>query len=232
MSQPESIGSAHVRKQSSAAAPIQKEVTVAVLPPRLPSGMAPPTGVGAADVFSWDESINWKHNEPLPQEGAPEKEKSFRKKIGLTASREKAHADTPPFMMRTVSYETWRKHYAKDKDGNYQGTHAPAEDCLLKPHDVEKWNGGAEKKTIADKYTRGAVALPVYEETGAKPGLPEYEEEYTKPKAEGRTATPMTSTAAARNEDGSQVLVQEFKSPKTGWKKYVQKGVEMASMGA
>ena len=47
-----------------------------------------------------------------------------------------------------------------DKDGNYKGTHAPAEDCLLKPEDVQRWRLG-DAVTRADKWTRGREALPM-----------------------------------------------------------------------
>jgi len=102
-----------------------KMVSVAVLPPRLPSGMAPPTGIAAADVVSWDEAINWQHNDNA-QEETPGRRKSFMRKVGLTTQRKRSveEDDLPPFVMRQIPYDTWRKHYAKDKDGNYRGTHA------------------------------------------------------------------------------------------------------------
>lgn len=45
------------------------------------------------------------------------------RKVGLTTQRKRAgeEDDLPPFVMRQVPYDTWRKHYAKDKDGNYRG---------------------------------------------------------------------------------------------------------------
>jgi hypothetical protein len=184
MSRRESVGRLNTRTQSASGPATMKTVTVAVLPPRLPAGMGLPTGLGMADAFSWDESINWSHNKPLPKEGEPERKKSFLKKIGLTTERQKANPDTPPFMMREVPYETWRKHYAKDKEGNYRGTHAPAEDCLLKPDDVRKWNAG-EAKTYADKWTRGKDALPVYSEVREHGMVPEYEIDYDGPPRDG-----------------------------------------------
>jgi hypothetical protein len=125
MSRRESIGRVRTASQSESSEPIMKTVTVAVLPPRLPSGMAPPTGIGTADCFSWDEAVNWQHNDPATQE-EPGRRKSFMRKVGLTTQRKRAGEDDdlPPFVMRQVPYDTWRKHYAKDKDGNYRGTHA------------------------------------------------------------------------------------------------------------
>ena len=175
----ESVGRLSSRKQSSAAPPIQDFVSVAVLPPRLPQGMAPPTGLGPADAMNWDERLNWEHNEPLPSNPIHrERKQSFLRKAGLTTQR-KGVREGPPFQFKQVPYETWRKHYAKDAQGMYKGTHAPAEDCLLKPADVEKWRLEAPK-TKADLWTRGSEALPVYGEedgTGVGGRAPEYEGE-------------------------------------------------------
>ena len=184
MSHRQSIGRQNPLTQSSSG-PAQVEwVSVAVLPPRLPPGLAPPTGIGAADAFSWDEAINWQHNNPIPTEEQAGRRKSFLKKAGLTTQRYKRNPDTPPYIFRSVRYDTWRKHYAKDKDGNYKGTHAPAEDCLLKPDDVQKWNFG-EAQTLADKWTRGKEVLPVYAEVREDGNVPEYEVDYDGPPRDG-----------------------------------------------
>lgn len=137
--------------------------------------MAPPTGLGLADAFSYDESLNWQHNEPINEE-QPGRRKSLFRKVGLTTQRKRAHAedDLPPFVFRQIPYDTWRKHYAKDADGNYRGTHAPAEDCLLKPEDVQKWRLG-DPVTKADKWTRGREVLPVYSEVREEGAVPEYQ---------------------------------------------------------
>ena len=69
-------------------------------------------------------------------------------------------------------------------DGNYKGMHAPAEDCLLKPHDVERWTfkgeGGeeAESNGWGRKFTRGKEALPVYNEVKEEGIVPGYEADY------------------------------------------------------
>jgi hypothetical protein len=151
-------------------------VSCAVLPPRLPRGMAPSTGTAIAGApASWDEVLNWQGNEAVEQQ-EPGRRKSFLRKAGLTTQRKRAddEDELPPFIMRQIPYETWRKHYAKDKDGNYRGTHAPAEDCLLKPEDVQKWRLG-EAVTKADKWTRGREALPVYSEVHDEGTAPEYQ---------------------------------------------------------
>jgi len=176
----ESVGRVRAASQSESGAPTVQMVSCAVLPPRLPPGMAPPTGVGLADVFSFDESLNWDHNNPIQQE-EPSRRKSLFRKVGLTTQRERANEDdVPPFVMRQIPYDTWRKHYAKDKDGNYRGTHAPAEDCLLKPEDVQKWRLG-EAVTKADKWTRGREALPVYSEVREEGLVPEYQIDTDRP---------------------------------------------------
>ena len=175
MSRRESVGRVRTASQSGSAEPTVKMVSCAVLPPRLPPGMAPPTGVGASEAISYDESLNWEHNRPI-QEEEPGRRKSLFRKIGITTQRKRADPedDLPPFIMRQIPYDTWRKHYAKDKDGNYRGTHAPAEDCLLKPEDVEKWRLG-DPVTKADKWTRGREALPVYSEVHEEGSAPEYQ---------------------------------------------------------
>src|SRR5271154_4168531 len=184
MSRRETVGRLNARTQSASGPATMQTVSVAVLPPRLPQGIAPPTGVGWADAFSWDESINWQHNNILPQEGGAEGKKSFLKRAGLTTERKKRNSDLPPFVMRQIPYETWRKHYAKDKDGNYRGTHAPAEDCLLLPDDVRKWNIG-ESTTYTDRFTRGKEVLPVYAEVRELGMVPEYEVDYNGPPRDG-----------------------------------------------
>ena len=179
MSRRESVGRLNTRTQSASAPPLTNTVSVAVLPPRLTHDMVPPTGFASAHAFSWDESLDWQHNEPIPRKGSARRP-SIREKMGLTSQRKTRNPDTPPFMFRQVPYDVWRKHYAKDKDGNYRGTHAPAEDCLLKPDDVKKWNAG-DQVTRADKWTRGKEVLPVYAEVREEGMAPEYEIDYNGP---------------------------------------------------
>lgn len=93
------------RHQSASGPPTQEFVTVAVLPPRLPADVAPPTDLGPADVFSWDESVNWRHNEKIDKpEDKPTGAKKWIKKAGLTTKRKSA-SDKPPFIMRQVPYD-------------------------------------------------------------------------------------------------------------------------------
>ena len=198
MSRRESVGRFNPRTQSSSGPPVRENVTVAVLPPRLPPGMAPPTGVGMADAFNWDEAVNWQHNQPVSNSLESNRRKSFLKRAGLTTERHKRNPDTPPYTFRIVPYDVWRKHYAKDKDGNYKGTHAPAEDCLLKPDDVQRWNIG-EATTLADKWTRGKEALPVYAEVEEAGHVPEYEVDYNGPPRDG--APPVEDPIVTQDED-------------------------------
>lgn len=170
--------------------------------------MAPPTGLGPADCFGWDERLNWTHNESITEEGnarpqssaqsqpqrqnaelapaSPQRERrrsSLFSKLKPTTSRTRrgdgsasGGSELPPFTFKEVPYDVWRKHYAKDAQGNYRGTHAPAEDCLLMPDDVAKWRLEAPK-TKADLWTRGSEALPVYGEVRDDGFVPEYEGE-------------------------------------------------------
>ena len=213
MSRTDTVGRVTARRQSSASAPVQERVTVAVLPPRLILGYTPATGVGMADAFSWDESLNWSHNAPLHHStnqpaSHSQRKPSLVKKLGLTIKRERANpkADLPPFVMRSVPYETWRKHYAKDKDGTYRGTHTPAEDCLLKPDDLQKWRF-EEGTSYSDRWTRGKDVLPVYEEAAAHPRVPEYEVDYDGPPRDEET-TPADTVAENQVDERTQ---QQFR---------------------
>lgn len=151
--------------------------------------------------MGFDERVNWVHNEPINQEEEKvSKAKKFRRKTGMTTQRVKANPDLPPFTMRQVPYDVWRKHYAKDKDGNYKGTHAPAEDCLLKPDDVQKWRLG-EPVTQADRWTRGLEALPVYAEVKDTAAVPEYEQDYDGPPRSDPERLPSIEEPALEEED-------------------------------
>lgn len=242
----ESVGRRNSRQQSASGAPTQQYVSVAVLPPRLAQGVAPPSGIAAADCFNWDERLNWTHNEPIAKENKPEK-RSFLKRAGLTTERKKRNEDVPPFQFRQVPYDEWRKHYAKDKDGNYQGTHAPAEDCLLKPEDVARWRLG-EAKTKADLWTRGTERLPVYEEVrqeGEVPGYHEVAEDMDEEALRQTKTSPAVfeSQQEPRREIMGGKTAQEIidaekeknrLKPKGNmtWKERVKRGAEIASMGS
>jgi hypothetical protein len=214
MSSNKTVGRVTARRQSSSSAPVQERVTVAVLAPRIPVGFTPPTGVGMADVFNWDETLNWSQNAPLHhpnnQPASPfHRKPSLIKKLGLTTQRERANpqSDLPPFVMRSVPYGTWRKHYAKDKDGNYKGTHAPAEDCLLKPDDLQKWRF-EEGTGYHDRWTRGKEILPVYEEAAAHPKVPEYEVNYDGPPKDD----PVPHTDGVNATETEEEMQQRFRN--------------------
>ena len=56
-----------------------------------------------------------------------------------------------PVMFKKVSYDEWRKHYAKNAKGQYRGTEEPAPDCLLLPEEDEKWRGvTADEEGVED----------------------------------------------------------------------------------
>ncbi|EXJ95273.1 hypothetical protein A1O1_00393 [Capronia coronata CBS 617.96] len=174
MSRRESVARLRVISQSDATPPLVKMVSCAVLPPRFLHDIVAPQGVDMYDAFTCRESIGWEHNGPV-RDPEHSRRKSFLRKVGLTSRRERDAAadDLPPFVLRQIPYDVWRKHYAKDKDGNYRGTHAPAEDCLLKPEDVQKWRLD-DPVTKADTWTRGREALPVYADVCAEGPVPEY----------------------------------------------------------
>ena len=151
-------------------------------------------------------------HEGLPGGRRKSSSSKFLKKTGLTTERRKRNADIPPFVMKSVPFETWRRHYAKDAQGNYRGTHAPAEDCLLKEHDVEKWRN-KEEGVLGSRWTRGSEALPVYgevlkeqEEEGEGTGrVPGYEEDY---EGVGNTADGRSDSAVAGVGVGAAVAGQ------------------------
>jgi hypothetical protein len=208
--------------------------------------MAPPSGIQAAECFNWDERLNWVHNEPIAEEGKAEEKKSFRKRIGLTTERKKRNEDLPPFQFRQVPYETWRKHYAKDAEGNYQGTHAPAEDCLLKPEDVAKWRLG-EAKTKADLWTRGTERLPVYAEVKEEGAVPEYEDATERPQDGEDVMRPSVPAVQHGTPERREIMdgmtaeeiiarqkAKQANGPKGNmtWKERVKRGSEYAMLGA
>ena len=53
----------------------------------------------------------------------------FRRKSSSSASKKPKE---PEFVMKDVTRAEYLKHYAKDDDGNYTGTHDPAPDCILR----------------------------------------------------------------------------------------------------
>lgn len=159
-------------------------------------------------------------------------------------------------MLRQIPYDTWRKHYAKDKDGNYHGTHAPAEDCLLKPHDVEKWRFG-DPVTKGDLWTRGKEALPVYAEVETTAAVPEYERDYdgpprTEPGEHGliegvpdsvttntydttsRTSSTGTGQIIADGKTADEIIAEAKAKGKSKltWKERVKRAAEITAMAA
>ncbi|EHY58050.1 hypothetical protein ABEF92_003742 [Exophiala dermatitidis] len=154
-------------------------VSCAVLPPQLSQRRAPPGQLGPRE-FGRHGPATYDRSPPMNTARQSSHRKSVWRNLQL-AFKSKSSAqpevevnNLPPFVMRQIPYDIWRKHYAKDKEGNYRGTHAPAEDCLLKPSDVQKWRLGDEI-TAADRWTRGSEVLPVYAEVSADEPVPEYQ---------------------------------------------------------
>lgn len=231
----ESVATSKIRTQSAGGPPVQQMVRVAVVPPRLPANIAPPTGIGASDCFSWDESINWQHNNNSTEEEVS-KQKKFMRKAGLTTQRKKRDEHIPNFTFREVPYDVWRKHYAKDKEGYYQGTHAPAEDCLLRPEDVAKWRFEAPK-TKADQFTRGSDVLPAYDEAQSTPEVPEYTEHHdslagvrpVRPYEDARRTSSFTADGKTSEQiiKEAKEMAKIKKSKKESWRDMVRSGVNM-----
>ena len=164
------------RQQSLSGPSVMQEVTVAVLPPILHQPFAPATGIGAMPTFTWEEHLKGGRSKPLSKPDDPEGCKSWIKRI-FTIGQNSQNPDRPPFIMKKVPFDEWRRHYAKDKEGNYHGTHAPAEDCLLLPRDLKRWRL-EEPTALADQWTRGKYALPAYgEEKEFEVDLPAYSKE-------------------------------------------------------
>lgn len=233
----EVMGRLNVRKQRASEPPVQDFVSVAVLPPRLPAGMAPPSEIGPVGLFSWDERLNWRHNEPISSSKDLVQERNFLQRAGLTTQRCSRNDSLPPYRFKQVSYDEWRKHYAKDADGNYHGTLAPAEDCLLKPADVAKWRFEAGE-VAADSWTRGQEALPVYD-TSESAQLPSYEADVTHA---GDTASPLSESGSEVQhrsaierpiiEPGERQAGQPtaVEATNESWKVRMQRGLEYAMM--
>lgn len=141
-----------------------------------------------------------------------------------------------------TDFPSWRKHYAKDKEGRFQGTGTPAEDCLLLPEDVAKWRFG-EPETKGDQWTRGKAALPAYTDAPPSEPAPLYSKEA--PPADSTLLRPTSSTpqrASSFTADGktSEQIIQEALERErakkaqggAGWKNTMKRATEYAMMGA
>lgn len=141
----------------------------------------------------------------------------------------------------STDFSSWRKHYAKDKDGRFQGTGTPAEDCLLLPEDVAKWRFG-EPETKGDQWTRGKAALPAYADAPSSDAAPEYSKEAPSIDSQtvrvGSSETPRTSSFTADGKTAEQIIEearereQAKKLQGGGWKNTMKRATEYAMMGA
>ena len=141
------------------------------------------------------------------------------------------------FFTAQLTESSWRKHYAKDAEGRYKGTLAPAEDCLLLPEDVEIWRlGPAETK--ADLWTRGKAALPVYDQV-PDTGLPKYSQTAEPPSFEQGPALRQgsASTFTADGKTSEQIIAEAKERAARGegkrtWKQSFKRGAEFGMLGA
>jgi hypothetical protein len=82
--------------------------------------------------------------EPAPPAGdAGDKMKKWWRRKSLTSGN--SLNDPGNFMMKKVKRGDYLKHYAKDEQGNYMGTEEPAEDCILRGKDLDKYRGSDTK---------------------------------------------------------------------------------------
>lgn len=145
-------------------------------------------------------------------------------------------------VLTRLTSDRWRKHYAKDKEGRYRGTLAPAEDCLLLPEDVELWRLG-DPETKADLWTRGKAALPVYDEHHEEL-LPQYSRDYDGPSTQelkpesGRPQVAERSSSFMADGKTSEQIISEArakleadKNKNKSWKNSIKRGAEFAMMG-
>lgn len=76
--------------------------------------------------------------------------------------------DPNNFVLKKVQRRECLKHYAKDEQGSYIGTEEPAEDCILRGRDLERYRSSAGtqfRNDIAAQATDRSALLGM-EETG------------------------------------------------------------------
>jgi hypothetical protein len=126
-----------------------------------------PQGV-AGKTLPWkytDESlISVPCLRPRPEESADasgevnDKKKWWRRKSSTSSN---SVNDPNNFVLKKMKRGDYLKHYAKDEQGSYIGTEEPADDCILRGRDLEKYRSSREttfRNEIADKKNRPAPA--------------------------------------------------------------------------
>jgi hypothetical protein len=103
---------------------------------------------------------------PRPEESADasgevnDKKKKWWRRKSSTSSN--SINDPNNFVLRKVKRGDYLKHYAKDEQGNYIGTEEPADDCILRGKDLEKYRNSRKttfRNEIAGKMNRPAPVV-------------------------------------------------------------------------
>jgi hypothetical protein len=97
------------------------------------------------------------------------KKKWWRRK---SSSSSNSLNDPANFVMKKVRRGEYLKHYAKDDQGNYSGTGEPAEDCILRGKDLERYRSNraiAFRNEIAENQTD--FSAPIGVEKGEDDGV-------------------------------------------------------------
>ncbi len=141
-------------------------------------------GLGNADSFQGiaGKTLPWKYTDgslvsvpclrPRPQdsvstsgEANDKKKKWWRRKSSTSNS---SVNDPDDFTMRKVQRGEHLKHYAKDEQGHCIGTEEPAEDCILRGKDSERYRSGKDatfRNEIAGDSADRSALLDVRKET-------------------------------------------------------------------
>jgi hypothetical protein len=117
--------------------------------------------------YTDDSLISVPCHRPRTQESVPPLEEANVKKRKKwwrrTSSMSKTRANDPyyDFVLKEMRRGDYLKQYAQDERGNYIGTEEPAEDCMLRGEDLEKYRGGEDKKfrneIVKDETDRSAL---------------------------------------------------------------------------
>jgi hypothetical protein len=107
--------------------------------------------------------------ESAPASGEPNdtKKKWWRRKSSSSSNPDN-------FEMKKVRRGEYLKHYAKDDQGNYCGTEEPAEDCILRGKDLERYRSNraiAFRNEIAENQTDYSALMGVEKEKEKDDGV-------------------------------------------------------------
>lgn len=106
---------------------------------------------------------------PPPEEPIPEATDKKKKWLRRISSRHSSDSVDDPknFIIKRMTRGEYLKHYCMDEQDNYAGTEEPAEDCILKGKDLEKYRGGKETKRaneIVEEKKEGLAPVHTWEQ--------------------------------------------------------------------